>query len=83
MNKKTLNLIAEIRDAAVLGIREGYLHPSGVPTLPNQDIQVLLRRIDELEDYIVHEADRTNMCTFHIFGKICDRCQCHRKNKKI
>ncbi|MEP2777302.1 MAG: hypothetical protein ABJQ29_00495 [Luteolibacter sp.] len=80
MNKQQKQRLSEIRQGAEIGLREGYLRVSGIKTLPAQDIDVLLERIDDLEMWIHVQEDRIDVCTFSIFGELCDGCRCGHRN---
>ena len=80
MNKKKKPRISEIRRRAKYG-GEGYFTPGGMNrTLASLDIDVLLERIDDLEMWIHSEEDRVDVCTFSVFGELCDGCRCGRRN---
>jgi hypothetical protein len=84
MNEKLKQRLSEIRRAAkgngLLGnAREGYLLPGGFNySLAVLDINVLLDRIDTLEAWIKSEAERSDSCTFALFGEVCEGCRCER-----
>jgi len=79
MNEKQKQRLSEIRQGAKDGMREGYLRVSGIKTLPALDIDVLLDRIDDLEMWIHSEEDRVDVCTWSVFGELCDGCKCNHR----
>ena len=82
MNQKQKQRLSEIRQGAKDGMREGYLRASGIKTLPALDIDELLDRIDTLEMWIQEEASRVDVCTWSVFGELCDGCKCkHRLSR--
>ncbi len=82
MNKQQKQRISEIRRRSKIG-GEGYWMPGGMnKTLAYLDIEVLLDRIDALEEWVKEEAERSDSCTFALFGEVCDGCRCERLNSQ-
>lgn len=44
-------------------------------------VDPLKRENARFRQWIENEADEQDICTFELFGKICDGCRCPRKDK--
>jgi hypothetical protein len=51
-------------------------------TLAKLDIDVLLDRIDDLEMWIHSMEDLVDVCTWSVFGELCDGCRCKHRDER-